>query len=83
MANFDLVPLALYEVSHEAHEKGYSLGEVLQSFRSSEKEIDSQKGLTLDQVIDVPFMLNKMAKVDNPVVPKVRAQSHDSMDSVH
>jgi len=34
MANFDLVPLALYEVSHEAHEWGYSLLEILQAFRS-------------------------------------------------
>ena len=29
MANFDLVPTALYEVSHESHEKGYSLKEIL------------------------------------------------------
>lgn len=38
--------------------------------------------LTLDQVIDVPFLSNKMAKVEVPVVPVVRAASFDSMDSV-
>ena len=38
--------------------------------------------LTLDQVIDVPFLSNKMAKVEVPVVPVVRGTSFDSMDSV-
>ena len=43
MANFDLVPTALYEVSHESHEKGYSLTEILLAFQN-EKETQ----LTLD-----------------------------------
>ena len=43
MANFDLVPPSLYEVSHESHEKGYSLSEILSAFRN---EKESQ--LTLD-----------------------------------
>ena len=38
--------------------------------------------LSLDQVIDVPFLQNKMAKVEMPVVPVVRAASCDSMDSL-
>ena len=42
--------------------------------------------LTLDQVIDIPFVVGSgskvMAKVDNPVVPVVRAASNDSMDSL-
>ena len=32
MANFDLVSPSLYELSHESHEKGYSLQEVLTAF---------------------------------------------------
>jgi hypothetical protein len=38
--------------------------------------------LSLDQVIDVPFLSNKMAKVEVPIVPVVRGTSFDSMDSV-
>ena len=29
MANFDLVPIALYENQHDDHERGYSLLEIL------------------------------------------------------
>jgi hypothetical protein len=80
MANFDLVPLALYEVSHEQHERGYSLHEILQCFKNESLE---HSKFQLDQVIDVPFVQDrKMGKVEAPVVPIVRATSYDSLDSL-
>ena len=34
-ANFDLVPSTLYEAQHEAHEKGYSLLQIMDRFREA------------------------------------------------
>lgn len=47
MANFDLVPLPLYEAQHDGHERGYSLFEIQQMFRQEASQ-NEEPMLTLD-----------------------------------
>lgn len=76
------MPATLYEVQHDTHEKGYSLQQVMERFRDTQQLIDSTGLLSLDEVFDIPFSRNMMVRVEATAVPKVRASSFDSVESV-